>query len=323
MLVPLTIRYFAVDEAHCVSQWGHAFRPEYRKLGQIFSNAFPNVPVVACTATADATVRADIQSSLCLTNANVLVESVVRTNLNIEVFCKVGGFVSDMITTIQTTFNQQSGIIYCLTRRQTESMAKMLCEKGVSAESYHGGMTPVDRAATQDKWTSGRTKVICGTCAFAMGINKADVRFVFHNSPPETLAAYYQQIGRAGRDGLPASAVMWFSPRDFILLRGLALANPTNPDLNQILRGILLVEDYCYEQGVCRMMQILDNLSEVGSPCVNCDNCIRESTFLDERPTAELLKVNITQLTMALGYQVSLPVLLQHTLATSSDHKVT
>lgn len=315
-------RYLAVDEAHCVSQWGHSFRPDYLKLGQVFANVFPNVPILACTATADIRVQADIKVSLGLTGARVLSESTARTNIQIQVFAKKAStFQTDIVRIIQESHSNETGIIYSLSRNTTESMAELLAKNGISSAHYHAGMSSKDRAAVQVKWTRGEVKVVCATIAFGMGIDKANVRFVMHTNPPATMAGYYQEIGRVGRDGLPAVAMLWFGPRDWSTLRAMTMTSP-NEQTDRVLREILKMSDYCYEQGVCRNIQVMDAFSEECDECSLCDNCNRETKLVDFRALATTLTDSVASLTNYLGGNVPTSTLIEYCLGSSTEEKV-
>ncbi|HSU53592.1 MAG TPA: RecQ family ATP-dependent DNA helicase, partial [Candidatus Dormibacteraeota bacterium] len=207
------VNLLAIDEAHCISEWGHDFRPEYRKLSELRDH-FPSVPLMALTATATERVREDIVRQLRLREAKCYVASFNRPNLTYRVLAKQKAY--EQLLKLLRARSRESGIVYCQARKTTESLAERLSEDGVSAKPYHAGLTPQERTQNQELFLRDEVRVICATIAFGMGINKPNVRFVVHYDLPKNIEGYYQETGRAGRDGLPSDCILLFNPGDVI-----------------------------------------------------------------------------------------------------------
>jgi ATP-dependent DNA helicase RecQ len=211
------VNLLAVDEAHCISEWGHDFRPEYRQLADL-RQLFPTVPMMALTATATERVRKDIVTLLKLREPRCYVASFNRPNLTYRVFAKHGPY--EQVLEFLRGRPKESGIVYCQSRKSTESVATRLNEDGVPARPYHAGLTTKERSQHQELFLRDEVRVICATIAFGMGINKPNVRFVVHYDLPKNIEGYYQETGRAGRDGLPSECVLLFSPGDVVKQSG-------------------------------------------------------------------------------------------------------
>lgn len=271
-LKSIKISFYAVDEAHCISEWGHDFRPEYRKIRPII-NEIGNAPVIALTATATEKVKTDIKKNLGIPDAVEYKSSFNRPNLYYEVRPKTENINRDIIKFIKQ-HSGKSGIIYCLSRKKVEELAEVLRTNDIKAEAYHAGMEPATRSQTQDDFIMERIDVIVATIAFGMGIDKPDVRFVIHYDIPKSLEGYYQETGRAGRDGGEGLCIAFYSYKD---LQKLEKFMEGKPLAEQEIGKQLLKETAAYaESSVCRRKLLLHYFGEeyLQDNCENCDNCI-------------------------------------------------
>src|SRR5690242_832193 len=272
-----------IDEAHCVSQWGHDFRPDYKALGDVVRQ-FPGVPIMALTATATQLVRADVRSNLGIENGHMFSQSFNRPNLSYEVLPKGKGMVNTFADLIKERYPRKSGIIYCLSRKNCEDVAQKLTDLGVRAYHYHAGMGADERSEVQKKWQSNQYHVIVATIAFGMGIDKADVRYVIHHTMPKSLEGYYQETGRAGRDGKRSECYLYYQFADTRMLRKMIDEGDGSREQKQRLHDMLrTVVQYCENKADCRRMQVLGYFSEPFDPAQcnkTCDNCRSDASFV-------------------------------------------
>src|SRR5437764_70423 len=272
------IAQFAIDEAHCISEWGHDFRPEYRELKKLRKH-LPDVPIMALTATATERVRVDIIKELKLRDPRAYVASFNRPNLTYRVIPKTTAY-EQLLAFIRSRPND-SGIIYCASRKSTESLARNLNEHGVSAKPYHAGLTNAERTKHQDAFLRDDVRVITATIAFGMGINKPNVRFVVHYDLPKNLESYYQETGRAGRDGLPSECVLLFSPGD--VAKQLHFIDEKTEKEARIARAQLQQMVHYAETRECRRTTLPKYFGEDYSEasCDGCDNCLTPRETFD------------------------------------------
>ena len=277
-LARLPVKLFAIDEAHCISQWGPAFRPEYEDLCRLRA-LFPGVPIAALTATADVVTRNDIADKLFGDQVEHFVLGFDRPNIRLTVEMKSEW--KRQLRRFIAGHKGQSGIVYCLSRRKTEETAAMLAAEGVRALPYHAGMSKEDREAHQNTFMTEAGVVIVATIAFGMGIDKADVRYVFHTDLPGSVEAYYQEIGRAGRDGAPADAHMLYGLEDIRMRRQFIEQEDAGPERKRREHKRLdALLGYC-EAPACRRVALLDYFGESTGACGNCDGCLQPAERFD------------------------------------------
>jgi ATP-dependent DNA helicase RecQ len=275
---------FAIDEAHCVSQWGHDFRPEYLQLS-LLHERFPSVPRIALTATADPQTRDEIVRRLALQDAQVFLSSFDRPNIRYSIVDKVDAR-AQLLRFIQEEHPGEAGIVYCLSRRKVDETAAWLADHGVKALPYHAGMDGAARAAHQERFQREEAVVIVATIAFGMGIDKPDVRYVAHLDLPKSIEGYYQETGRAGRDGEPADAWMAYGLGDVVQLRRLIEQSEGNEDFRRISFAKLDALLGLCETAGCRRVRLLGYFGEASQPCGNCDTCLEPPQTWDATEAA-------------------------------------
>src|SRR3954469_8335972 len=275
---------FAIDEAHCVSQWGHDFRPEYLQLS-LLHERFADVPRIALTATADPQTRTEIASRLALDDARLFVSSFDRPNIRYTIADKADAR-AQLLTFIREEHNGDAGIVYCLSRRKVEEIAQWLVERGVHALPYHAGMDNETRSAHQARFQREEGVVIVATIAFGMGIDKPDVRFVAHVDLPRSIESYYQETGRAGRDGAPADAWMTYGLADVVQQRRLIDQSEAGEDFKRVSAAKLDALLGLCETAGCRRVRLLSYFGESSAPCGNCDTCIEAPQTWDATEAA-------------------------------------
>jgi ATP-dependent DNA helicase RecQ len=298
------VALFAVDEAHCISEWGHDFRPEYRRLAEL-RELFPSTPIMALTATATARVREDIVKQLRLRDVGRYVASFNRPNLTYRVLPKSDAF--GQVLELLRARPGESGIVYCHSRKGAESLASRIDRAGISALPYHAGLEPEERSRNQESFRRDQTSVVCATIAFGMGINKPNVRFVVHADLPKNIESYYQETGRAGRDGLPGECVLLFSAGDAVKIARF-IDEKTDEKEKQIARAQLReMIDYA-EAAECRRSALLRYFGEqYGEPsCKACDNCLSPRERVDATVDAQKMLSCVYRIAQASGFSAGL-----------------
>lgn len=307
LLKRLNISLFAIDEAHCISSWGHDFRPEYTQL-KFLKKQFPKVPIIALTATADKLTRKDILSQLGLQNPATFIASFDRPNISLSV--RSGLRKLEQIVAFLQEHPNQSGIIYCLSRKGCEGLAEKLNAKGFKAAFYHAEVPNAQRNKVQDDFINDRTPIICATLAFGMGIDKSNVRFVVHYNLPRNLEGYYQEIGRAGRDGLPADALLFFSYADLLSYREMFEQGDASAEQKDLKLAKLERMYQFAEAPTCRRKTILNYFGEpLQQNCGNCDVCKNPPRHFDGSVPAQKALSAILRTEQQVGMSMLIDIL--------------
>lgn len=305
LLQSIKICLFAIDEAHCISSWGHDFRPEYTQM-RFLKQQFPTIPIVALTATADKATRRDICKQLNQEQPKVFLDSFDRPNLSLSV--KPGQKRYEQIMEFIKTRPNQSGIIYCLSRKSTESLAEKLVKKGINAAAYHAGLSPLQRSSIQEDFINDNTPIVCATVAFGMGIDKSNVRWIIHYNLPKNLESFYQEIGRAGRDGTLADTLLFYSYQDVMMLRDFLTKEP-NAQNELKLAKLERMKQYA-EALVCRRRLLLSYFSEqYEGNCGNCDVCKNPPEYFDGTVIAQKALSAVVRLREQVGSAMLIDVL--------------
>ncbi len=309
MLERIPIALFAIDEAHCVSRWGHDFRPEYLRLS-VLGERFPGVPRVALTATADDMTRREIAERLGLIGADEHVAGFDRPNIRYMI-SETAGAKQALLDFLKEKHSGDSGIVYCLSRRNVDDAAKWLCGKGLRAVPYHAGLSKAERESSHNLFVSEESVIVVATIAFGMGIDKPDVRFVAHLSLPKNIESYYQETGRAGRDGMPASAWMSYGLQDVIVLLQMLQNSEADEEFKRVERGKLNALLGLCESADCRRRTMLGYFGEsYEGPCGNCDNCLEPPETWDGTAAAQKVLSCVSQTREMFGVNYLLDVLL-------------
>ena len=290
---------FAIDEAHCVSQWGHDFRPDYRNL-TVLHERYPGIPRIALTATADDLTRADILERLQLEDARAFVSSFDRPNIRYTIVEKKDS-TTQLLRFIEREHEGEAGIVYCQSRKKVEDMAQTLVDAGIKALPYHAGLDQKVRQTNQDRFLREEGIVMVATIAFGMGIDKPDVRFVAHRDMPKNIEGYYQETGRAGRDGQAADAWMAYGLQDVVNQRRMIDESPASEEFKQVMRGKLDALLGLAEATDCRRVRLLSYFGEASQPCGNCDNCLNPPAVWDGTDAARKLLSTIYRIQQMNG----------------------
>ncbi len=287
LLARTRLALLAIDEAHCVSQWGHDFRPEYLQLA-VLRQRFPGVPRIALTATADEQTRAEILDRLALGEARTFISSFDRPNIRYRIVEKDDAR-SQLVDFLRTEHPGEAGIVYCLSRKKVDETADLFAEQGLPALAYHAGMDADTRRQSQERFQREDGVVMVATIAFGMGIDKPDVRFVAHLDLPKSVEGYYQETGRAGRDGLPADAWMAYGLQDVVQLRRMIDESEAGEAQKRIQAAKLDAMLGLCETAECRRVRLLAYFGETAAPCGNCDNCLDPPATFDGTLAAQQL----------------------------------
>ena len=319
-LKSIRISFYAIDEAHCISEWGHDFRPEYRRLRPIIDAIGQKVPVIALTATATPKVQQDIQKNLGMMDATLFKASFNRPNLYYEVRPKTKNVVKDIIKYIKT--NQgKSGIVYCLSRKKVEELANSLVVNGIKALPYHAGLDAATRRHNQDSFLMEEVDVIVATIAFGMGIDKPDVRYVIHHDIPKSLEGYYQETGRSGRDDGEGNCIAFYSYDDIQKLEKFMKGKPV---AEQEIANQLLLETVAYtESSVCRRKQLLHYFGEISKEdnCQNCDNCLHPKKRFEGKQYVKIVLDSVIAVKQQFKQKHIINIILGKNTATIKSYK--